>query len=129
MPVIFACTVKMSARYGDDANLIRGNIFDYLEYGNIAQGDNRGDQQGLQYHCNHNGDNGDNPRDFYVPGGFKQQGIHIIQGNGKAAMNTFSHLGTFIDGDFRNEVGIIDYYYKENDPAHEPNPNTLDSKI
>ncbi len=106
---------------GDDANLISGNKFDYLEIANIAQGDNRGVLQGLQYHCNTNG--GYNPRDFYVPGGFKQQGIHVNQGNGLAAMNTFSHFGTYIDGDFRNEVGVIAYNHK-NDPAHEPNPNT-----
>jgi Periplasmic copper-binding protein (NosD) len=102
---------------GDDANLIRGNSFDHLEYANSAQGDNRGLNEGLQYHCNDN--LGNNLHDFYVPGGFKQQGIHINQGNGKAAMNTFSHLGAFVDGDFRNEVGVIQYYHKD-DPAHEP---------
>lgn len=111
----------MTEDSGDDANLISGNNFDYLEYANIAQGDNRGVLQGLQYHCNTNG--GHNPRDFYVPGGFKQQGIHINQGNGKAAMNTFSHFGAFTDGDFWNEVGVIIYNHKI-DPAHEPNPNT-----
>jgi Secretion system C-terminal sorting domain len=110
----------MTEDSGDDANLISGNNFDYLEYANIAQGDNRGFLQGLQYHCN---TNGNNARDFYVPGGFKQQGIHINQGDGLAAMNTFSHFGAFIDGDFRNEVGVITYNHK-NDPAHEPNPNT-----
>lgn len=116
----------MTEDSGDDANLISGNNFDYLEYANIAQGDNRGVLQGLQYHCNANG--GHNLRDFYVPGGFKQEGIHINQGNGKAAMNTFSHFGAFIDGDFRNEVGVIVYNYK-NDPAHEPQNPTGITKI
>jgi len=116
----------MTEDSGDDANLIRGNNFDYLEYANIAQFDNRGDFVGLEYHCNTNG--GHNSRDFYVPGGFKQQGIHINQGNGLAAMNTFSHFGAFIDGDFRNEVGVIMYNHKD-DPAHEPQNPTGITKI
>ena len=115
----------MTQSSGGDANLINGNSFDYLEYSNVAQRQNRGPQQGLQYLCNTNG--GNNPRDFYVPDDpFTSNiidGIHTNQGNGKAAMNTFSHFGTFIDGDFRNEVGVITYNHK-NDPAHEPNPNT-----
>jgi hypothetical protein len=115
----------MTESSGGDANLISGNNFDYLEYANIAQKQNRGPQQGLQYHCNTNG--GHNIRDFYVPDDQLTSnvidGIHTVQGNGKAAMNTFSHFGAFIDGDFRNEVGVITYNHK-NDPAHEPNPNT-----
>lgn len=114
----------MTESSGGDANLIRDNKFDYLEYANLAQKQNRGPQQGLQYQCNDNG--GHNTRDFYVPDDVLTSnaidGIHINQGNGKAAMNTFSHLGALTDGDFRNEVGSIAYNYKS-DPAHEPNPN------
>jgi hypothetical protein len=107
---------------GNDANLIRGNRFDYLEIANHAQNDNRGLFTGLQYHCNTNG--GHNPFDFYVIG-LKNQGIHINQGNGQATLNTFSHLGAIADGDFRNDVGLISYFHK-NDPAHEPqNPTGI----
>lgn len=110
---------------GDDGNFISGNNFDFLAYANAAQGDNRGDFVGLQYLCNAN--LGNNLRDFWVPDDpntpNNTDGIHLLQGNGQATMNTFSHYAPGTDSDFRNEVGVIIYNYKV-DPAHEPNPST-----
>lgn len=108
---------------GDDANLIVGNSFDYLDYGNFAQGDNRGNFSGLEYYCNTN--EGHNTRDFYVSGtGPNSEGIHINQGNNRATRNTFSHSVAFLDSDFRNDVGLISFNHL-GIPSEEPNPNSL----
>ncbi|MBI1227302.1 MAG: T9SS type A sorting domain-containing protein [Bacteroidetes bacterium] len=92
---------------GTAANFINENHFDYLQKGNQAQGDNTGDQTGLQYWCNEN--LGNNTRDFYVAS--SGAGIFPSQGNGKAVLNEFSHNTVLTDGDFRNEIGAIDYYH------------------
>lgn len=87
---------------GSAANRIKDNILNYLSRGNQAQLANTGIDAGLQYLCNQNSNN---PRDFLAVGS-----IFPHQGNGKAARNTFTKMFP-PDGDFRNEVNIINYYH------------------
>ncbi|MBK8566432.1 MAG: T9SS type A sorting domain-containing protein [Saprospiraceae bacterium] len=102
----------MTESSGGDANFIQRNFYGNLDEGNFAKGVNRGDKVGLQYLCNT--DEGNVPIDFYVEA--SGNGIHTSQGNGRAAMNVFTHTGS----DFINNIATISYYCKQNDLSHEP---------